>query len=300
MSRVLARLSLCLLSCQILFCRVGPAHAETSLDTMLEPYLARYDLPALAAAVTINGKMVAVGAVGTRKAGTDMLVKIGDRFHLGSDTKAMTALLAAMFVEAEKLRWDSTIAEVFPELTDQMVSDLRGVTLQQLLSHTSGIPSDNEAFSDLIQQSLSQDGNLDELRSWLVQQWVKQPLASTPGTEFAYANINYIIAGAMLERVSGKTWEELITERIFDPLELQSAGLGPQATLGRIDAPLGHQVIDGKIKALLAGPNGDNPLIIGPAGTAHMSIVDFAKWAAWNAGQGTHGPHLISQADFSR
>lgn len=134
MSRVLARLSLCLLSCQMFFCRVSPAHAETSLDAMLEPYLARYDLPALAAAVTINGKMVAVGAVGTRKAGTDMPVKIGDRFHLGSDTKAMTALLAAIFVEAGKLRWDSTIAEVFPELTDQMVPSLRGVALQQLLS----------------------------------------------------------------------------------------------------------------------------------------------------------------------
>ena len=105
--------------------------------------------------------------------------------------------------------------------------------------------------------------------------------------------MNYVIAGAILERVGGKTWEELITERVFTPLALKSAGLGPQPTLGRIDAPLGHDVIDGKTKAFLAGPNGDNPLIIGPAGTAHMSMLDFARWAGWNAGQGKRGPPLV-------
>jgi len=125
-----------------------------------------------------------------------------------------------------------------------------------------------------------------------VQQWSAQPLASEPGTQFAYANMNYTIVGAMLERVCGKTWDELITERIFTPLGLRSAGLGAQATLGKIDAPLGHVVIDGRTKAFLAGPNGDNPPIIGPAGIAHMSILDFARWAGWNAGEGKRGPKL--------
>jgi CubicO group peptidase (beta-lactamase class C family) len=105
--------------------------------------------------------------------------------------------------------------------------------------------------------------------------------------------MNYVLAGAMLERVGKKTWEELITERIFLPLGPRSAGLGPQATLGKIDAPLGHLMSDGKTKAFLAGPNGDNPLIIGPAGTAHMSVLDFARWAGWNAGRGKRGPTLV-------
>jgi CubicO group peptidase (beta-lactamase class C family) len=145
----------------------------------------------------------------------------------------------------------------------------------------------------MLAESTVLDGNLDDMRYWLVQQWGTQPLASQPGTQFAYANVNYVLVGAMIERVAGKTWEELITERVFTPLGLRSAGLGPQATLGRIDAPLGHMVIDGKTKAFLAGPNGDNPLIIGPAGTAHMSILDFARWAGWNVGEGRRGPKLI-------
>jgi CubicO group peptidase (beta-lactamase class C family) len=273
---------------------VGPAGAQVSLNEILTPYLERYHLPALAAAVVQDGKVVASGAVGTRRAGAAIPVTINDRFHLGSDTKAMTALLAARLVEEGKLRWDSTMAEVFPELAVKMNPGLRGVTLVQFLSHTSGLPSDNQVFGNLLLKSLSQGGNLDEMRFWLVQQWSRQPLVAKPGAKFAYANMNYVIVGAMLEKLTGKTWEELITERLFEPLELTSAGLGAQSSLGKIDAPLGHVKLNGNAKAFLAGPNGDNPPIIGPAGIAHMSVLDFAAWAGWNAGEGKRGPHLVS------
>jgi CubicO group peptidase (beta-lactamase class C family) len=276
-----------------LFGAVGFAGAQASLDPLLTPFLARYELPAIAAAVVKGGNVVAVGAVGTRKVGDKIPVTVNDRFHLGSDTKAMTALLAAMLVEEGKIRWNSTMLEVFPELASKMDSGLQRVTVEQLLSHTSGIPSDNEVFGDLLAKSLLQDGNLDELRYWLVQQWSVQPLESEPGTKFAYANMNYVIVGAIVERVARKTWDELIMERVFAPLGLRSAGLGSQATLGKIDAPLGHTVTGGKMKPFLAGPNGDNPPIIGPAGIAHMSVLDFARWAGWNAGEGKRGPKLV-------
>ncbi len=131
-------------------------------------------------------------------------------------------------------------------------------------------------------QSFAQlDLNLDELRYWLIKQALAQPLQSPPGQRFAYSNMGYALAGGMIERVAGTTWEELVATRIFDPLGLNSAGFGPQSGLGRIDAPLRHRIRpDGTLKAMLAGPNGDNPNIIGPAGTAHLSILDFARWAA--------------------
>ena len=272
-----------------------------SLDPILQPYLERYDLPALAAAVVKNGEIIASGAVGTRRAGTNNPVTINDRFHIGSDTKAMTALIAAMLVEGGKIRWTSTVGEVFPELAATMDPAVRGVTLEQLLSHTSGIPSDTDADEKLIHQSFTQEKlNLDELRSWIVKQLVTRPLQSQPGTQFAYANMGYLLAGAMLERVTGQTWEELIVERVFNPLKLKTAGLGPQAMLGRVDAPLGHEPREGaRPKPLLAGPGGDNPEVIGPAGTAHMSVLDFARWAGWNAAVGQRGPALV-QADTVR
>src|ERR1700749_799947 len=91
-----------------------------SLDRMLAPYLTEFGLPALTAAVFQNGSVVACGAVGTRRAGTQIPVTINDRFHLGSDSKAFTAVLAGQFVQDGQLRWDSTPADVFPELKPQM------------------------------------------------------------------------------------------------------------------------------------------------------------------------------------
>ena len=99
----------------------------------------------------------------------------------------------------------------------------------------------------------------------------------------------------MLERTEAATWEELVVARLFEPLGLETAGFGPQSSVGRVDAPLGNLVLtDGTLKAILAGPNADNPLIHGPAGTVHCSILDFAVWAGWNAGEGWRGPALVS------
>jgi CubicO group peptidase (beta-lactamase class C family) len=276
-------------------CPVEAQDRSTSLDHLLRPYLERYELPALSAAVVRNGSIIASGAVGTRRAGTNNPVTVNDRFHIGSDTKAMTALIAAVLVEAGSIKWSSTVSEVFSELEPSMDAGVRGVTLEQLLSHTSGIPSDTDAHDRLVQQSFTQEKlNLDELRYWVSKQLITLPLQSKPGTQFAYANMGYMLAGAMLERASGQTWEELIVTRVFDPLGLKTAGLGPQSSLGRVDAPLGHEAREGlPPKPLLAGPGGDNPEVIGPAGTAHMSVLDFARWAAWNAGSGSRDPALI-------
>lgn len=266
-----------------------------SLDSELAPYLERFKLPAVAAAVVKNGKIIAAGAVGTRRIGTQTPVTLQDRFHIGSDTKAMTALLAGMLVEEGRLRWNSTVGEIYPELVGKMSQGVKDITIEQLLSHTSGIAGDTPEPSPLLALYVTDDrANLDGMRARLVARLVTQPLHAPPGTKFEYSNFGYTLAGAIVERLTGKTWEELIVARIFDPLKMQTAGFGPQSTLGRVDAPLGHDTDkDGKVHAFLAGPWGDNPLVIGPAGTAHMSVLDFATWAAWNATEGRYGPPLV-------
>ena len=274
--------------------------APAPLAASLRPYLARYNLPALAAAVVAGGAVIAAGAAGTRRAGADIPVTERDAFGIGSDTKAMTALLAAIFVEQGKLGWETTVGAVFPELAATMDAGLKTVTLVQLLSHTSGLPSDNDAFIALITQSFAQDGNLDELRYWLVKQWSTRPLQSPPGSRFAYSNMGYTLVGAILERTAKSTWEELIVAQVFTPFGFVTAGFGPPASLGRTDAPLNHLVQpDGTLTPMLAGPNGDAPEIIGPAGTVHLSILEFAAWAGWNAGEGRRGPALV-RADTLR
>lgn len=85
----------------LLYCASSTAATPANLNAVLQPHLARFSLPALAAAVVKEGEIVAAGAVGTRQAGTRIPVTLDDRFHLDSDTKAMTSLLAGMLVEQE-------------------------------------------------------------------------------------------------------------------------------------------------------------------------------------------------------
>ena len=91
----------------------------------------------------------------TRRLGTDTPVTINDRFHIGSDTKAMTALLAGMLVEEGKFRWNTTVGEIYPELVDKMSKGVKDITLEQLLSHTSGIPGDSMEHVPLISSSVT-------------------------------------------------------------------------------------------------------------------------------------------------
>lgn len=282
-----------LLAALAVACSLGTARAQASLDAMVKAEAEQAGFPAMAAAVVVKGKLQAVGTGGTRRIGTVTPLTRNDRFHIGSDTKAMTSLMAAMMVEAGKLRWDSTFEQVFPELAGGMDARVKRITLTQLLSHTSGLPSDDADFDALLAKVVFQPGNLNDQRYWMVQQTVTKPLAREPGASFAYSNLGYTLVGAMIERVGEKSWEELIVDRVFTPLKLTTAGIGPQATMGRVDAPLGHALVDGKLKAMLSGPQGDNPLVISPAGTAHMSVIDFARWGGWMAGQGKRPPFLV-------
>jgi CubicO group peptidase (beta-lactamase class C family) len=275
-----------------------PAPAWTqaqSLDAQIEPVRVKYGLPALATAVVSKGEIVAVGAVGVRVYRTNIPVTIEDRFHLGSDTKAMTALLAGILVDDGKLRWTSTIGEVLGADVPDMNQKLAAVTLEQLLSHSSGIPSDTKDMVAIYFNTDAFDYNLTALRLRALAAWRHNEPKQPQGSPFQYANLGYIIAGAMIEKAAGVSWEQLIVEKIFAPLGLRTAGLGPQATLGKLDAPVGRQVDEqGKITPILWGAAADAPPMIGPAGTAHLSMLDFARWAGWNAGQGRRGPNIIT------
>jgi len=272
-----------------------------SLDSQLTPIRHKYGLPALAAAVVKDGKIIAAGAVGVRAHGTNVKVTINDRFHLGSDTKAMTATLAAMLVDEGELRWDSTIGEVLGADVPGINPKLAAVTLEQLLSHSGGIPSDTPETLRLYFSTDAFEYNLRPLRLRILNAWKDHAPETPPGSTFHYANLGYIIAGAMIEKASGRPWEELITQRIYEPLGLRTAGLGPQATMGKLDAPVGHQVDEkGNITPMLWGAAADAPPVIGPAGIAHMSVLDFATWAGWNAGEGRRGPALVKPETLAR
>src|SRR5207248_3810584 len=105
------------------------------------------------------------------------------------------------------------------------------------------------------------------------------PPEAPPDTKFIYSNAGYSIAGHMAEKVTGKSWEDLMREKIFRPLGMTTAGFGAPGTRARNDQPRGHKA-DGS--AVEPGPGADNPVAIAPANAVHCSISDWAKFAAAN------------------
>ena len=118
-----------------------------AIDDLLEPIRVKQELPALAAAVSKEGRIIAVGAVGTRVQGKEIPVTVDDRFHIGSDTKAMTATLAGILIDKGQLSWTTTIGDVLGPVIPGLKPKFAAITLEQLLSHTSGLPTDNDEIA---------------------------------------------------------------------------------------------------------------------------------------------------------
>src|ERR1700677_64408 len=102
-----------------LLCYAWAGHAiaqkPETLKQQLEQIRAKHNLPALAAIVEKDGKILATASTGVRKMGSDIPVTDDDQWHIGSCTKSMTATLAAMLVQEGKLKWDTTVGDIFPE-----------------------------------------------------------------------------------------------------------------------------------------------------------------------------------------
>jgi CubicO group peptidase (beta-lactamase class C family) len=268
------------------------------LAEALEKIRAKYQLPALAAAAVREEKIIAIEAVGRRKTNDPVPVTAEDQWHIGSCTKSMTATLAAMLVEDGKIAWSTTIAAALPELADAMDPAWHRVTLEHLLAHRGGLPS--EPPDNLWRNAWRATGTPTEQRLDFVRGLLLRRPISAPGEKFTYSNQGYAIAGAMLERTAGRPWEALLQERLFTPLGMKSAGFGAPGIAAKIDQPWGHRSLLGIATPVAPGKEADNPVAIGPAGTVHCSISDFARYAGWHARSIRTTARILGPASFEK
>ncbi|HSY44289.1 MAG TPA: serine hydrolase domain-containing protein [Candidatus Acidoferrum sp.] len=250
-----------------------------------------HNLPALAVVVTKDGAVCDRIAVGVRKWGDPTSVTTNDVFHIGSDTKSMTATLAAMLIEDGKLNWDTTIIDVFPEFKGLIDPQYENVTVEQLLTHRGGVPHNAPAAAWA--RAWKQQGTSVQQRYQFIEAVLSQPPEAPPGTKYIYSNQGYAIVGAMLEKITGTPWETLITERLFKPLHMDSAGFGPPGTIGGIDEPWGHVTKSGAIQPIQS----DNPPAIAPAARVHCSLDDLARYTIF---QMTDQPPLLKPETLTR
>jgi CubicO group peptidase (beta-lactamase class C family) len=251
---------------------VSPAKIQAILDDVQQTR----GIPGMAAAV-ITSAGVASARVGVRKLGEPAAILPGDLFHLGSCMKSMTAMLAAKLVETGKLRWDTTLPEVFPELAATMLPEYKTVTMEYLLSHRGGIIP--LLFQEDIFLLPPFTGTETEQRQQFVAWALQQPPIGVPGLDFNYSNGGYAIAGAIIERVSGTAYEDMFQQVLVGPLGLKPKFDWPGKD--QPNQPWGHVGAD-RNSLVPNDPNAPEnqfPKFLNPAGNISLSVEDFARYA---------------------
>jgi len=242
---------------------------SNSLQKLVTKTVDEQNLPGLIAAIADSNGIVAIAAAGVRKVGSDQALQTDDLIHIGSCTKAMTSTMLATLVQDGVLSWDTTLLDVFPELKGDIHPGYHAVTLGQLVRHRGRIPANASnwwAYPDL---------DLMERRLEIVKQNLRNAPDIEPG-DYKYSNLGYVVAGCLAEKKTGKSWETLMQERLFEPLGMASAGFGPPGSAESVAQPWGHL----KNSDRWVARHADNAAALGPAGRVHCSLADWAKFIA--------------------
>lgn len=276
-------------------------YPDGSLEAVLEPIRRRWNLPAFAAVVVTDGRVHERAVVGVRRAGDTTRAQLGDRWHLGSITKSVTASVAARLVDRGRVRWETTIGEALPDLAAAGAARWRAVTLADLLTMRAGVDDAPVArefdrfFGDTATDARAQ-------RRAVVARVLASAPTATPGTRWTYANASYVVAGHMLERIAGVPWETLVRDEVLAPLALATGGFGAPATPGRArpDQPWGHTARGLAMTPVAPGPRADNPPALGPAGTLHLGLDDLGAYAVAHLASARGGAGWLSAASGAR
>lgn len=215
---------------------------------------------------------------GKRSFESEIKVTQNDKWHIGSISKSFTAMLVAIFIERGKLDWHTKLRDLLPA-DYQMLKEYEDITMLHLLSHRSGLPANPPALKFL---SYKRE-NLNPVpeRAEFTKSALKMKPVGPKEKTYVYSNIGFVIAGHILELISGKSWEDLIRQEIFVPLDIKSGGFGAPGEKDKLDHPLGHtkSLIGDKLKPAVIGKDStDNPVVYGPAGTMHINAQDMTKY----------------------
>jgi D-alanyl-D-alanine carboxypeptidase len=237
----------------------------------------QHKLVGLCAAVVRGQRDIDVAAAGVRRSGFDDRVTTADQWHLGSNTKTFTAFLCARMIERGQIEWSTPLAQVLSELTADAPREVRRVTLIDLLSHRSGIR--DRGLLSWMRQARRDPRSSMEQRLTLAKELISHARWSPSPQKGRYSNFGYCLVAAMLERVSGASWEDMMRAEVFLPLGLSSAGFGSPGADGSAQ-PWGHS--SGLFRPAPKDPvvgTSDFPSAVGPAGLIHMDLGDWARFA---------------------
>ncbi len=250
------------------------------LDSYFNAALVKWEVPGMAVAIIKNDSIVLLKGYGVRETEKKSKIDENTSFAVASNTKSFTATALGILVDEGKIKWDDKVVDYLPwfRLYDPYVT--QNMTIRDLLSHRSGL----ETFSgDLIWY-----GSV-----WSRDEVIKRAALLKPKygfrTNFGYSNIMYLAAGQIVASVSGTTWDDFLSQRIFKPLGMNHTTTSIKQLDLKGNTALPHNDVDGQVISI-DYLNWDN---IGPAGSINSTAADMIKWIQLQLHKGKWGDETI-------
>jgi CubicO group peptidase (beta-lactamase class C family) len=273
----------------LFFAAVSFSYAQplgtSSIDSLVQRSMKAFDVPGIAVAVLKDGKVIHSKGYGFRSLNTREKVDENTLFGIASNTKAFTSAALGILADEGKLTWDDKVRKFIPEfkLYDPYVTE--EFTIRDLLTHRSGM---GLGAGDLMFFPDSSDFTIKDV---IYNLRYLKPVSSFR-SKYDYDNNLYIIAGEIVARVSGMSWEQFIEQRILNPLEMSNSASSYARLKNKANVIDGHASVDGKVRVIAR----NSSQIMLAAGGIYSSIADLSKWVQV---QLSHGKYSGDKQLFS-
>lgn len=236
-----------------------------------------YNIPEISYAVIDSKSTMEIVALGRHSVDLQDTATLNDRFHIGSNTKAMTAFIIAKYVEKGKLKWTTKFFDLFPEWKAKSKPEYAGISLKDLLSHKAGIqPFQGEGDPQIPDFKGANPEKRKQFGQFVL---TLEPVKLDEQNPFIYSNAGYTLATLMLEKVTGKSWEQLV-EKVFNKDLKLNVKLSWPENQKRKDT-WGHSTENDK---LIPVPSTVDYHLdyTEPAGDINIKLIDYVKFIQLN------------------
>lgn len=261
--------------------------SESKVDQLVQKTMQTFNVPGIAVGIVHNGEIVLAKGYGVSNIMTSEKVNADTNFGIASNSKAFTTTAIALLVDRGLMNWDDKVKKYIPEF--KMYNDYvtEEFTVRDLVTHRSGL---GLGAGDLM---VWPDGH-DFTPQDVIQNIHHLKPVSAFRTKYDYDNLLYIIAGVVIERVSGKSWTDFIQTEFLNPLEMKRTASSWNLLKDRSNVIAPHVPIDGKLKVI---DRYTNPIFDAAAGL-YSNVNDLTKWVQFqlDLGKTKDGKQLVSEA----
>jgi CubicO group peptidase (beta-lactamase class C family) len=273
-----------LLFCAFAFTISAQPITSPQIDALVERTLKTFDVPGIAVAVVKDGKIIHEKGYGVSSLNTMKKMDEHTRFGIASNSKAFTVASLGILVDEGKLNWNDRVTNYIPEFKLYAPYVTEDFTIRDLLTHRSGL---GLGAGDLMIWPDSSTFTLKDIIHNL--RYLKQ--VSDFRTKYDYDNLLYIVAGEVVARVSGMTWENFVQTKIMDPLQMTESAPNYDLLKNKENVIDPHAPVNGKVQVI----HRDWKFVADAAGGIYSSVHDMTKWIIMQMNDGRFGEGLKDQ-----